>query len=234
MIYVEGCIGVGKSTFIKPFAEYLNAKIKTVVPTAKPNKVYAETVRPAFLTPFYADLLNEVKPSFHAFRLQFRVLADRFWQHFDGVGYEVANNPNKSVRVHTLHDRSLPGDRAFVELLHDDGYIQDDDYKTYMDMQRLYMEGICRTRPSLCIYLKASPATCLKRLRERENKYEVGVKLEYLADLQSVYEGVVLPAVEDMGTQVVTIDWETYKEPEQVAKYLRRMDAGEANDVWNW
>ncbi|MFW9855842.1 MAG: deoxynucleoside kinase [Candidatus Thorarchaeota archaeon] len=168
IIWVEGIIGSGKSTFSKMLADELNLRL------------ISEPVDDEYLTLFYKE------PERWAFPMQIDLLHKRYSLQKLAV-YEaslaaVGESPFQGVVL----DRGLPGDRVFAKLHMLEGNISKVEWKTYL---RAYETMTCSLiPPSLMIFLDVESTTAFKRVSDRDRSYErAGVPLEYLEKLQRGY-----------------------------------------------
>lgn len=159
VILIEGQIGVGKTT------------IGEIVEERTGLRLYRELGNPstlALLDRFYADKRR------WAFTLQIHFLNERFRMikeiFRDGGG---------------ILDRSIFGDRIFAEMLHADGEMTDEEFATYTTLLDNMLEHV--QRPQLLIYLDASVATAMDRIRKRNRGLESGIPREYLEALNERY-----------------------------------------------
>lgn len=159
MILIEGQIGVGKTT------------IGEIVQERAGIPLYRELSNPdtlALLDRFYADKKR------WAFTLQIHFLNERFRmikQIFrDGGG---------------ILDRSIFGDRIFAEMLHADGDMSAEEFRTYSTLLDNMLEHT--QRPHLLIYLDAGVETAMERIRRRNRGLESGIPRDYLEGLNRRY-----------------------------------------------
>lgn len=207
VIYVEGIIGAGKSVFVRELNDLIPGSV-----------AYYEKVRHDLLAPFYRDVEENHKPSAAAFALQIRVMTDRFRAHSEGWRYEWMTG------CQTIHDRSIHGDWAFVEMLHDDGFISEEDYRSYMDLRRVLMENVVIHAPQLCVYLDVDPKVSCNRKDERGRSYEGAVTTAYQKALREQYETKVLPEMATQGTKIVMIPWNEFGDARKILKDVKELN----------
>lgn len=171
LIWVEGIIGAGKTTFARKVAKRLNLRIIEEPVETNP-----------YLEEFYKD------PKAWAFGMQVFLLHKRFAMQqlasFEATGvggYEGA-----------ILDRSLSGDRVFARLHRDAGNITQLDWSTY----EMAYEVMCRTLlpPTLLVFLDVQPQTAFERMRKRARNAEAFVPLEYLVKLREGYQELLIEA----------------------------------------
>ena len=82
-------------------------------------------------------------------------------------------------------DRSIYGDRIFAEVLHEDGQMSHEEYKTYTMLLANMLEHV--EPPELLIYLDCSVDTAMRRIKQRDRGLEGGIPREYLERLNNHY-----------------------------------------------
>ncbi len=209
IIWVEGIIGAGKSTFAKYLAEKLEFRL------------LSEPVNADFLTLFYEN------PKRWAFPMQIDLLHRRYAIQ-KLAAYEVSANLIGSSKYRgCVLDRGLPGDRVFAKLHMLEGNISELEWQTY---QRAY-EAMTSSLypPSLVLYLDVEPKTALARVKERDRTFERGgVPLEYLIKLHRGYLDLLVEIESGQhawsrGMDVMRIPWNFDFQPiEPLIEQLRR------------
>ena len=123
------------------------------------------------LADFYADMPR------WAFPMQMFLLDARAAQ-----AAEVA-------RAGGVQDRTLYEDAVFAEMLADDGALSAAELALY----RAYVERLraAAPAPDLVVFLDASPAACLARVRRRGRACEQAMPLAYLEKLHARYDAFV-------------------------------------------
>ncbi len=190
LIWVEGVIGCGKTTFAREVGERLKMRVLEEPAEANP-----------YLEPFYKDQKT------HAFGFQIYMLHQRYAMHqlasFEATGIGGYNG--------AILDRSLSGDRVFAKMHVKKGNISELGWDTY----ELAYSVMCRTLlpPTLLVFLDAQPETAYKRMQVRARKAEVGVSLDYLIELREGYQELLREATTgippwDRTTQLVRIPWD--------------------------
>ena len=159
VIIIEGQIGAGKTTM----GEILERRFG--IP------LYRELGNPdtlSLLDRFYAD------KSRWAFTMQIHFLNERFRMikdiHSAGGG---------------LLDRSIFGDRIFAELLHDDGDMSDEEFRSYNTLLDNMLEHA--NPPALMVYLDCSVDAAIERISIRNRGLESGIPRDYLEKLNEKY-----------------------------------------------
>jgi deoxyadenosine/deoxycytidine kinase len=171
LIWVEGIIGAGKTTFAREVGQRL--ELRMIEEPVETNP---------YLEKFYAD------PKKYAFGMQVFLLHKRYamqqmasWEATGVGGYKGA-----------ILDRSLSGDRVFAKLHMEAGNIDQIDWETY-EMAYNYMARTLLP-PTLLVFLDVQPETAFKRMQKRARKAEVGVELEYLVKLRDGYNKLLREA----------------------------------------
>jgi deoxyadenosine/deoxycytidine kinase len=175
LIWVEGIIGAGKSTFSREISSRLNLRLIEEPVETNP-----------YLEKFYQN------PKEYAFGMQMFLLHKRY------IMQRLAADEATGVGGYdgAILDRSLSGDRVFAKLHNEAGNINDLDWKTY-EMAYNYM---CRTLlpPTLLIYLDVQPQTAYDRMKTRNRKAEAGVTLDYLCKLRKGYQEILTEAEQSL------------------------------------
>ncbi len=168
LIWVEGLIGCGKSTFSREIAKRLNLRMLEEPVETNP-----------YLSLFYQD------PKKWAFGMQVFLLHQRFAMQ-QLASYEATGVGGYEGAV---LDRSLSGDRVFAKLHVDAGNIEQLDWQTYNTAYQI----MCRSLlpPTLLIFLDVQPETAFERMQGRGRKAEVGVPLDYLIKLREGYQDLL-------------------------------------------
>lgn len=171
LIWVEGIIGAGKSTFSKEVAKRLGLRLIEEPVDDNP-----------YLAKFYQD------PKKYAFGMQVFLLHRRF------AIQQLASLEATGVGGFkgAILDRSLSGDRVFAKLHLQEGNIDELDWRTYEDAYSI----MCRTLlpPTLMVFLDIQPGTAYARMQKRNRDAEVGVPLEYLQKLRRGYQELLSEA----------------------------------------
>jgi len=159
IIWIEGIVGIGKSTF----AEILEERTEVIY--------LREPVDDnEYLYDFYRDMKR------WAFPMQMELLYRRFEQHWtaqheDGV---------------YIFDRGISGDKIFADMLHDDGFITDREYQTYLNTHRIMTSKL--NPPDKILYLDGKPQWAYDRLLKRGREQEEVVPLSYLENMEVYYK----------------------------------------------
>lgn len=167
IVWVEGLLAAGKTTFCKQIAERLGFEL-----------IEEPVGRNFYLEEFYKY------PPTCAFGMQIFLLHYRYAMK-QKASYAAIIGDHKGV----ILDRSIAGDRVFAKLHWDKGNINDLDWRCY----NFAYEVMARTiqPPTLFLYLDVQAETAFNRMRERKRPAEEGVTLEYLQELRKGYEGLI-------------------------------------------
>lgn len=159
-IIVAGNIGVGKSSLVQRLSQRLK---------------WQPYFEPEANNPYLADFYRDMRAwSFHS---QVFFLGHRL-----RVYRELADYPGSVIL-----DRSLYEDaEIFARNLYLNGTMARRDYDTYEALYHSLLDFL--PAPDLVIYLRASVATLVERIRQRNRDYEQTIDTGYLEQLNSAYE----------------------------------------------
>jgi deoxyadenosine/deoxycytidine kinase len=159
-IAISGNIGSGKTTLAEKLGKYYNWEIEYEVVDTNP-----------YLPDFYADMNSW---SFHT---QIFFLNTRFRQN------QKIQKKGKNI----IQDRTIYEDAyVFARNLNQNGFLADREYNTYLTLFTSMLEFI--KPPDLLIYLKADIPKLVERIHNRGRVYENLIRIDYLRDLNSLYE----------------------------------------------
>ena len=186
-IIVEGLMGVGKSTFTKEVTEVFEGLIAPVYESVEDNP---------FLERYYKE------PKRWAYTLQKYFLYDRYKKH---------------LLNHVVLDRSLFGDLGFAKIQLDEGYMDQEEFDSYLD----HFKVLRSLLPDIdyCIHLSITPEKALERIALRGRGYENQVPLSYLQKLDVQINQIrdVLPT----NTKYIKIEWEDKNEEERKKEIVK-------------
>jgi len=156
---LEGQIGAGKTTLGLRLSEMLGLPFQAEIAAEE-----TETL----LERFYAD------KSRWAFTTQSHFIIRR--------AVSVQSLPRGAGAI---LDRSLYGDRIFAEMLHEDGYMSDEEFATYEELFGLLSAAV--SPPDLMVFLDCSVDEAMARIRRRNRPGEANISREYLTHLDLKY-----------------------------------------------
>ena len=190
-IGISGIIGAGKSTLAQNLAKHFG------------YEAFNEPVKEnPYLEDFYADMNR------WGAMMQIHLLFRRFEQH-----QQIVWNSKKGA----IQDRTIYEDTIFARMLHEAGFIDQRDYETYVGHFNVMKRFL--VYPDVLIYLRVSPEVSMQRIQERGRDAESGITLDYMEKLHHGYESFITEM--DHYTRVLTLDWNEYKEPDEVAKLVK-------------
>jgi len=159
-IAIAGNMGVGKSSLTDLLARKLGWE-----------PFYEAAAENPYLADFYRDMRAW---SFHS---QIFFLSRRLRSH-----RELLDRPNTVVQ-----DRSVYEDaEIFARNLYLQGHMSERDYRCYRELYEVLTKFL--PPPDLVVYLRASVPTLVERIRLRDRDYERDVSLDYLKQLNDLYE----------------------------------------------
>lgn len=159
-IAVAGNVGVGKSTLTHLLSEYLCWE-----------PFYEAVDDNPYLADFYKDMRTW---SFHS---QIYFLSRRLSHH-----RQIIERPGTVIQ-----DRSVYEDaEIFARNLHLQEHMSNRDWKSYWDLYQTVITIL--PPPDLVIYLQASVPVLQKRIRQRGRDYEQQISVEYLTQLNVLYD----------------------------------------------
>ena len=178
-IGIAGNIGVGKTTFTSFLAKELNLK-----------DIYESVSDNPYLSDFYGDMHR------WSFNLQVYFLHHRFASIID-----IENSHKGFVQDRTIYEDV----EIFSKNLHDMGYLDERDWKTYSDLF-VNMTKFLKS-PDIIIYLRADLDVLLERINNRNRDYEATIDPEYLKRLNLMYDEWIENII---WTKVLIIDTNTF------------------------
>lgn len=187
IVWVEGLLGVGKTTLARVLAEELDYR-----------KILEPVDGNEYLQLFYGDQKR------WAFAFQMDMLFRR-WELHQLATYEALCGRG------AILDRGMPGDMVFAEMHHESGNISNPEWNTYQRMYRSLASRISVT-PRVMLFLDVNPEVALNRVEKRARESEKGLSMAYLVDLREHYLSM-LNRIEEgthpwaSGTHVIRVDW---------------------------
>lgn len=171
LIWAEGIIGAGKTTFSREVGKRLSLRIIEEPVESNP-----------YLEKFYQD------PKTYAFGMQMHLLGKRF------IMQQLASCEATGVGGYegAILDRSLSGDRVFAKLHRNAGNINDLDWHTYEMVHNFMVRQLLP--PTVLVFLDVQPETAYNRMKKRSRNAESGVPLSYLKELRAGYQELLTEA----------------------------------------
>ena len=181
IIYIEGNIGTGKSTFIEKLQSYLNKFVDTqlnVKLVLEPVDEWLKTEDSDgqnILQKFYG---NQEKWAFtfqmNSFISRVKKIQDEF------------NDNYKDTLLFV--ERSIYTDRhCFAKLCYENGKMTKLDYDIYCKWNDWLSEQF-KVKPDAYIYLRCEPTENVKRIKERSRNSEESIPIEYLESLHEKHD----------------------------------------------
>jgi deoxyadenosine/deoxycytidine kinase len=100
--------------------------------------------------------------------------------------------------------------------------MSDNDYATYINLFELVNSLIAP--PDLLIYIRASVPTLVRQIQRRGREYEVGIRLDYLKNLNDRYEDFIKSYPCPM--LVIDVDEINFSDnPKDLSKVISKVDA---------
>jgi len=181
IIYIEGNIGTGKSTFIEKLHSYLNKfdatqlNVKLVLEPVDEWLKTEDSDGQNILQKFYG---NQEKWAFtfqmNSFISRVKKIQDEF------------NDNYKDTLLFV--ERSIFTDRhCFAKLCYENGKMTKLDYDIYCKWNDWLSEQF-KVKPDAYIYLRCEPSENVKRIKERARNSEESIPIEYLESLHEKHD----------------------------------------------
>lgn len=181
IIYIEGNIGTGKSTFIEKLQSYLNKfdatqlNVKLVLEPVDEWLKTEDSDGQNILQKFYG---NQEK---WAFTFQMNSFISRVKKIHD----EFNDNYKDTL---LFVERSIFTDRhCFAKLCYENGKMTKLDYDIYCKWNDWLSEQF-KVKPDAYIYLRCEPSENVKRIKERARNSEESIPIEYLESLHEKHD----------------------------------------------
>ena len=195
IIWIEGIIGVGKSTITEALANRLGLR-----------PIYEPVDSNPYLEMFYKE------PKRWAFPMQIELLHRRYaMQKLAAFEATTAGGFKGAIL-----DRGMPGDRVFAHLHMLAGNMAEVEWQTY---ERCYDIMVCSLiPPSLLIFLDVEPEIAHERVMKRARSAEEGLPLSYLKDLRKGYLDLMVQIEAGQhawskGMEVMRLAWNVDHQP---------------------
>ena len=208
IISFDGNIGSGKSTKVKDIEKYYKDQGRTdIIFIQEPVDVWNSVLDEHGVTILSNYYKNQKK---FAFRLQMLAYISRLSLLRDAV---------KKGYKYIITERCVGTDRnVFSKMLYDKGDIEHDEYTIY---KKWYDEFISDVPIGAIVYIKASPETCLERVKIRAREGE-NIPLEYLKECDKYHDEWINS--ENIPKLVIDADINLKENPEANAGILCQID----------
>lgn len=198
MICIEGIIGAGKTTLCNQLQKLINN-----------SRVYLEPVgENPYLEKFYKD------KSRWGLEMQYYLMAQRYKMHQDAILNEWNNG------IVTIFDRSIYGDKAFADILHNDGSINDEGYKAYMQHRECMEKQLLY--PQVIVFLNVPVCRAIDRINKRGRDCEKSIPAEYLEKLNDAYFKIISDLSQK--TTVLSYDWKDNMTADDILTMTKKYD----------
>ncbi|MDR0668291.1 MAG: deoxynucleoside kinase [Prevotellaceae bacterium] len=195
-IAVAGNIGSGKTTLTGLLARHYGWQPK-----------FEDVDDNPYLSDFYKDMTR------WSFNVQIYFLNKRF----AGI-VEIQRSGGVIIQDRTIYEDA----RIFAPNLHAMGLMTIRDFENYSSLFDL-MISLVRP-PDVLIYLRSSVPTLVYQIQKRGRDYESGIRLDYLARLNELYEAWI--ATYNGRKLIVDVDTVKFSEsPEDLSLVIDRVDA---------
>lgn len=173
VIVVDGIIGAGKTCLIEncllPKLTEQGYRVKVIL---EPVEKWKEC---GALSQFYSDMERR------SFQFQIRVFHDRIKE-----CRRIYEQSLYKTDIFIL-ERSIFTDVVFSKMLHQDGFIDDSEYREYKDLWEMWRELMPFT-PDLFLYLRPDIDVAMDRLRLRGRDEEKNLSESYQEKLQKEHD----------------------------------------------
>jgi len=157
---ISGNIGSGKTTLAEKLGKYYNWEVEYEVVDKNP-----------YLPDFYDDM------SQWSFHTQIFFLNTRFRQNL-----KIQKKGTNIIQDRTIYEDAY----VFAKNLNQTGFLADREFETYLALYDSMSAFI--KPPDLLIYLKADIPKLVERIHNRGRAYENLIRIDYLRDLNALYE----------------------------------------------
>jgi len=160
ILLIDGVVGSGKSSLATKLSKTLNLKM---------YEELANNDTLALLDVFYQDQKR------WSFTLQVHFLNERF-----KMIKEIHKNNGGIL------DRSIFGDRIFAELLHENGKMSGEEFRTYNTLLDSMLEHT--QPPKLLVFIDCPVDLAIERIKKRNRQMELQVERSYWVKLNEKYK----------------------------------------------
>ena len=196
-IAVEGNIGSGKTTLVNMLSKHYGWKPQFEAVVSNP-----------YLDDYYKDIKR------WSFNMEVFFLKERFRNLL-----EISQSSDTIIQDRSIYE----GVYVFMANNFKMGNLDERDYITYMELFEQMTDVV--KYPDLMIYLRSSVPHLVKNIQKRGRDYEQQIPLEYLENLNELYEEFIY---KNYGGKVMTIDVNNIDyehQPRQFGEIIDRIDA---------
>jgi deoxyadenosine/deoxycytidine kinase len=194
IIYIEGNIGTGKTTFcelIDQFLRFQKFKWKIVLEPVAQWMSMTTSSGSSLLSEFYADQEK------YSFPFQMNSFISRSYS----IHETIRQNPDLDV---IFVERSVFTDKlCFASMLHESGKMNELEYKIYNEWHSKLISDF-KLEATGFIYLRTTPEVSHGRIKKRSRDGEAGIPLDYLKSLHTRHETWLL--TQEPQEKVLTLD----------------------------
>ena len=196
-IAVAGNIGSGKTTLVNMLSKHYGWKPQFEAVVSNP-----------YLDDYYKDIQR------WSFNMEVFFLKERFRNLL-----EISQSDQTIIQDRSIYE----GVYVFMANNFKMGNLDERDYTTYMELFEQMTDVV--KYPDLMIYLRSSVPHLVKNIQKRGRDYEQQIPLEYLENLNELYEEFIY---KNYGGKVMTIDVDNIDyehQPRQFGEIIDRIDA---------
>ena len=196
-IAVAGNIGSGKTTLVNMLSKHYGWKPQFEAVVSNP-----------YLDDYYKDIKR------WSFNMEVFFLKERFRNLL-----EISQSSDTIIQDRSIYE----GVYVFMANNFKMGNLDERDYITYMELFEQMTDVV--KYPDLMIYLRSSVPHLVKNIQKRGRDYEQQIPLEYLENLNELYEEFIY---KNYGGKVMTIDVNNIDyehQPRQFGEIIDRIDA---------
>jgi deoxyadenosine/deoxycytidine kinase len=198
MIFVEGNIGTGKSTFLTHLANEFKVILEPVDEWTSMKNANGKNI----IEEFYTD------PARNAYLFQSIAFRSRM--------KNIVNQDQALIERSIFTDRNI-----FAKTCREDGLIGDiewHDYVSWFD----WLTQEFKVEPQGFIYLRCEPEVSLERIKKRNRSGEETISLDYLKKLHEKHDEWLL---NEKSSKVLTFDVNAESTPEKIQEMIHVVKA---------